>query len=53
MCRFYCIVFIEYMIAVKTLLDYTNLFCPNDHQKNNKIIHKYLKDIYGKRKRKS
>ena len=26
MCGFYCIPFIEYMIAEKTLLDYTNLF---------------------------
>ena len=25
-CRFYCIAFIEYMLAGKTLLDYTNLF---------------------------
>ena len=26
MCGFYCIDFIEYMLAGKTLLDYTNLF---------------------------
>ena len=25
----YCITFIEYMLAGKTLLDYTNLFSPN------------------------
>ena len=31
-CRFYCIAFIEYMIAGKTLLYYTNLFPPNDYQ---------------------
>ena len=30
MCRFYCIAFIEYMLAGKALLDYTNLFTPND-----------------------
>ena len=30
MCEFYCIAFIEYMFAGKTLLDYTNLFSPND-----------------------
>ena len=29
MCGFYCIAFIEYMIAGKTLLDYTNLFSPD------------------------
>ena len=30
MCRFYCITFIEYMLTGRTLLDYTNLFSPND-----------------------
>ena len=52
MCEFYIIVFIEYMIAGKTLLDYANLFSPNDYQKDAKIIYKYFKDKYGKRKRK-
>ena len=33
MCRFYCIAFLEYMIAGKTFLDYTN-FLPNDYKKN-------------------
>ena len=33
MCEFYCITFIEYMLARKTLLYYTNLFSPNDHKK--------------------
>ena len=40
------------MIAGKTLLDYTNLFSPDDYQKNDRIIHKYLKVRYVKRKRK-
>ena len=31
MCGFYCIAFIEYMLAEKTLLDYTNLFSANDY----------------------
>ena len=38
MCGFYCIAFIEYMLPGKTLLDYTNLFSPNDYKKNDKII---------------
>ena len=39
MCGFYCITFIEYMIAGKTLLDfYTNLFSPKKCKKNKKII---------------
>ena len=37
-CRFYCITFIEYMLAGKTLLDYSNLFSPNYCKKNDKII---------------
>ena len=45
---FHCITFIEYMLAGKPLLDYTNLFSPNDYKKNEKIIYKYLKDKYVK-----
>ena len=33
MCWLYCIAFIEYMLAGKTLLNYTNLFSPNDYKK--------------------
>ena len=46
---FYCIAFIEYMLAGKTLLDYTSLISPNDYKKNDKIIYKYFKDKYGRR----
>ena len=53
MCGFYCIAFIECMLPLKTLLDYTNLFCPNHYKKNDKIIYKYFKDKYDKIKRKS
>ena len=40
------------MTPGKTLLDYANLFSPNDYKKNYKIIYKYFKDKYGKRKHK-
>ena len=30
MCGYFCIEFINYMLKGKTLLDYTNLFSPND-----------------------
>ena len=40
-CGFYCIAFIEYMLARKTLLDHTNLFFSNDYKNNDKIIQKY------------
>ena len=49
MCGFYCITFIEYMLAGKPLLDYTNLFSSNNYKKNDKIIYKYFKDKYGRR----
>ena len=48
MCGFYCIAFIEYMLAGKTLLDYTNLFSLINYKKNGKIIHKYFIDMYIK-----
>ena len=48
MCGFYCIAFVEYMLAGKTLLDYTNLFSPNGYKNNDKIIYKYFKDKYSK-----
>ena len=37
------------MAAVQTFLDYSNLFSLNEYQKNDKIIHKYFKDKYGKK----
>ena len=38
---YFCIGFIDFMLKGKTLLHYTNLFCPNEYQKNDKIL-KYL-----------
>ena len=38
------------MIAGKTVLDCTNLFSPNDYQKNDKTIYKYSREIYGRGK---
>ena len=46
MCGFCCITFIEYMPARKTLLDYTNLFSPNNYRKNDKAIYKYFRGKY-------
>ena len=34
MCGYFYIKFINYMIKGKTLLEYTNLFSPNDFKKN-------------------
>ena len=52
MCGFYCNALIKYVIPGKTLLNDTNIFSPNDYQKNDKIIHKYFKDKYDKEKSK-
>ena len=44
MCGFYFITFIEYMLARKTLLDYTNMFSPNGYENNDEIIYKSFKE---------
>ena len=41
---YFCIEFINYMLKGKTLLDYTNLFSPNDFKKNNRIIKRIFKN---------
>ena len=51
MCGFYCNAFIEYMLAGKRLLDYTNLFSMNDYKENDKIIYKHFKDKYDRRRK--
>ena len=35
---YFFIEFINYMLKGKTLLDYTNLFSPNDFKKNDRVI---------------
>ena len=42
MCGYFCIGFINFMLKYKCLLDYTNLFSPNEYEKNDKIILKYF-----------
>ena len=44
MCGYFCIEFIDFMLAGKTLTDYTNLFSPYDFNKNDNIILSYFKD---------
>ena len=41
MCGYFCIGFIDFMLK-KSLLDYTNLFSPNEYDKNDKIILQYF-----------
>ena len=43
MCGYFCIRFIDFMFANKTLIDFTSLFSPYDFKKNEKIIIDYFK----------
>ena len=42
MCGYFCIGFINFMFNGKSLTDYTNLFSPNDFNKNDNIILEYF-----------
>ena len=42
MCEYFCIGFTDFILKSKSLLDYTNSFSPNKHEKNNRIILKYF-----------
>ena len=44
MCGYFCIGFIDFMLAGKKLTDYTNLFSPYDFKKNDHIILSYFID---------
>ena len=44
MCGYFCIGFIDFMLAGKKLTDYTNLFSPHDFKKNDHIILSYFKN---------
>ena len=41
-CTYFCIGFIDFMLAEKTLTDFTNLFLPNNILKNDDIILNYF-----------
>ena len=42
MCGYFCIGFIDFMLKTKSLLDYRNLFSPNEYGNDYKIILKYF-----------
>ena len=46
MCGYCCIGFIDFMLAGKTLTDYTASFSPDDFNKNGQIILSYFKDAW-------
>ena len=47
---YFCIRFIDFMLNCESLLDYTNLFSPNEYEKSDKIILKYSKEIFKQKK---
>ena len=44
MCGYFSTEFINYMLKGKKLLDYTNLFSPNDFKKNDGVIKRIFKN---------
>ena len=42
MCGYFCIGFIDFMFAEKTLTEFTNLFSPNNFKKSDKITLNYF-----------
>ena len=42
MCGYFCIGFIDFMLAGKTLTEFTNLFLPNNFLKNDNTILNYF-----------
>ena len=42
MCEYFCIGFIDFMLAGKTLTKFTNLFSPNNFKRNDDIILQYF-----------
>ena len=42
MCGYFCIGFKDFTLKCKSLLDYSNLFSPNDYENNYKRILKYF-----------
>ena len=42
MCRYFCTGVINSTLKDKSLLEYTNLFSPNEYKNNDKIISKYF-----------
>ena len=44
MCGYFCVGFIDFMLAGKKLIDYTSLFSPHDFKKNDDIVLFYFKN---------
>ena len=42
MCGYFCIGYIDFMLAGKTLTEYTNIFSPDNFEENDDIILDYF-----------
>ena len=42
MCEYFCIGFVDFMLKRTTLTEFTNLFSPNNFEKNDGIVLKYF-----------
>ena len=42
MCGYFCVSFVDFMLARKILTEYTNLFSPNNFEKNDDVILNYF-----------
>ena len=42
MCEYFCIRFIDFVLKGNTLTEFTSLFSPNNFNKNDDVILKYL-----------
>ena len=47
MCGYFCVGFIDFMLAGKNLVDFTNIFSPHDFENNDDIILSYFKDEWN------
>ena len=43
MCGYFYIGFIDFMLEGKSLLEYRNVFYPNEYEKNDKVMLKYFR----------
>ena len=47
MCGYFCIGFIDFILAGKKLTDFISLFSPYDFKRNDNIILSYFKDEWN------
>ena len=47
MCGYFCIGFIDFILAGEKLTDFTSLYSPYDFDKNNNIILSHFKDEWN------